>query len=743
MHWPGPQNSKALYSTKYILGFTNDLNELYEIYFDFLDYSGEIIQLSGTDDALTLRSTNGDENKLEPILGTEALINILVEEDTPVTIADLVAQHDNDIRVTIFRDQDYSKSVFQGFVVVEDNSQPFLDPPYILSIRALDGLGLLKGVDLVDTNALRFVGSFSVLSWIAQILYKTGQTLNLRVYFNFFEVSMAQNIGALEQVYLNSITFSQGDAFNVQGDDPTVDINATTADDCYSALEKIVRCFRCRLFQEDGRWNLVSLYEYLNRDGFSFKEYSFGDPVSGIVPITVIDSGLNRNYNISAGKEEIIHPVADDQILYLKLATKWVKLTFTYDQSQNKICNQDFSEGDPNATYDEIINSSIIDATIQPPVNLSTFGFDMYCWDHLTSTDPSNPQIIYPAIAATKKGFIREVRDSLGFTKERFAVLETENDNIQSFFRTKRFLLDIGDILQISFSWRTRVDIAFNGLYPVAAVLLYGDDGSVWSLRSVNDNSNLTNPTIWIDITTTGGVPAIFFPGTTTQPTNEWNSVFANQNFAISNPPAKAPVSGSVEILLSGFVSPIHSNPLEYWFKDLSITILPYLNGSYLQLKGDYNYSAATSNIKQTFSEDVEISDSPKRYFKGALVKSNGDLMTTTWRRTGFDENYRFAQLMERIMYNHLYRMVQKVEGTWRGLVYRPADDDTVVIPNGYLGSYAFSDHDTPTKRFMLCSFDKNYATGQWRGLFVETVADQNADGFLLPDTFKFSYIFQ
>jgi hypothetical protein len=216
-----------------------------------------------------------------------------------------------------------------------------------------------------------------------------------------------------------------------------------------------------------------------------------------------------------------------------------------------------------------------------------------------------------------------------------------------------------------------------------------------------------------------------------------------NQNVSTLVAPAKVPVSGRVELLLGGQTQ-TGSSPLEYWFKDLQITILPYLNGAYLQLKGDYNYSSSGNDIKQTLSEDIQISDSPKRYFKGALLRSDGlSLATTTWRRYGVSESLRFAQLMERVMYNHLYRIIQKMEGTWRGLVYRPADDDTVIIPNGFLNSYSFVDGDFPTKRFMLTSFEKDYHTGQWRGVFVETLADQNADGFVLPNAYKFSYIFQ
>lgn len=732
-----------MYKTKYILPFTNDLNEFYEIYFDFLDYTEGVTQLIGTEDVLTIRSTGGDENKLEPILGTEALINIFVDEDTPLTIADLIAQHDNDIRVTVYRDEDYSKSIFQGFIVVEDNSQPFLDRPYILSVRALDGLGLLKGVDLVDADNLRFVGSFSIVSWIAQILHKTGQGLNLRVYFNFFESSFATNIGTLEQVYLNAITFSQGDAFNMASDDPSIDINATSADDCYTALEKIVRCLRCRLFQEDGRWNLVSLYEYLNHDGFSYKEYAFGDPVDGIVPFTVIDAGMSRDYRVPVGKNEIVHPFNEDQVLYLKLATKWIKLTFNYDQSQNKVCNQDFSEGDRNDTYDETINSAIIDPTIQPPVDLQTLGYDAYCWEHLNGPSGVSP---YPSSPATSNAFIRAVIDRFGYETDRFLVLNNVTDI--TYMRSNKFLVDISDIINLSLMFRTRVDIHYSSesTFPIAYLNLYGDDGTFWTLSSVYILSSPQHrETMWLqtdeNFNHTGGPNPAVISSDIVSDTTQWTSISTDVQ-GTTQPLPKVPVSGQVELLIAawGLGQPL----TEYWYKNVEITILPYLQGAYRQLKGDYNFSGSNNDIKQTLSEDVEISDSPKRYFKGALLKPDGlSLTTTTWRRFGRDENLRFTQLMERVMFNHLYRIIQKLEGTWRGLVYRPEDDISVIRPNGYLCRYLFTDHDVPTKEFMLTSFEKNYGTGQWRGVFLETLADQNADGFINPDNYKFNYIFQ
>lgn len=736
-----------MYGTKYILSFNNDLNERYDIYFDFLGFSGIITQLTGTDDVLTIRSTSGDENKMEAILGKEALINIFVDQTMPISIADLVATHDNDIRVTIYKNEDFTKSEFQGFIVVEDNNQPFLDPPFTLSVRALDGLGLLKGVDLQDLNKLLFVGNYSILSWIAQILYKTDQTLNLRVYFNIYESSMNQSGDPLVQTFLNAITFSQGDAFNSQATDPSVDINKTAADDCYTALEKIVRCLRCRLFQEGGVWNLVSLYEYLNPAGFTYREYAFDTPTNGIAQVYPVAVGNNKNYQVVVGKNQLIHPVSEDQLYYLKIAKKWLKLTYNYDQSQNKVCNQDFSEGTRDATYDAVISSAILDASISPVVNLQTLGYDLYCWDHFngTITQPGVYENPYPALPPDKRAYIREVIDALGYVKERYAVIEHSPAGL-TYIISKEFLIDNNDALVISASMRTKTSHLGQVGFGWLIVQLIADDGTYWAINGAEGPgiSNLeANRATWWQTDSNfrnsgsgfNGTPGFGYLGVSgTGDANQWVQVSMGQYKA-----PIAPRSGRIRVILTN--QGAYAD--EMWYKDLSVKITPYLQGSYTALKGDYNYSATGFNIKQTEADTVEISDSPKRYFKGALLRGNGDLCTPTWSRAGVIESKRFTQLMQQIMYTNLCRMVAKIEGSWRGLSYVPADDNTIVRSNGFLNSFSFEDGPTPTKRFMLTSFEKKYGTGQWRGVFVEMLADQNDIGFSIPDTYKFSYIFQ
>lgn len=731
-----------MYGTKYILPFTNNLGELYEIYFDFLNYTGTSSLLQGTDDVLKIQCTAGDEDKLQPILGTEALINIWIDQSTSLSIFDLIATVDNEIRVTVYRNENYTTCIFQGFVVVEDNSQPFLDPPFALFIRALDGLGLLKNVDLGDLNNLRYVGVYSIVEWIMQILYKTDQTLNLRVYFNFYEASMNTSLGALAQTFLDAITFSTGDAFNPDPTDPTIDVIAQSADDCYTALEKIVRCFRCRLFQENGVWNLVSLYEYLNSDGFTYYEYAFGTISNGIVGVSTVATAAGQDYTARIGKNEMVIPVLEDQLLYLKLATKWIKLTFTYNQSQNKICNQDFSEGTRDASLDQDIPSSIIDTTITPDVILVCQGWDTYCWNHFNGVFSNgvvaNP---FPQASPDHHAYTRIVVDQLGYTLDTFLVIE--NSSVPTYMESAAdFLLDLTDSLKITMSIRTKNSHDGAPAYSFAWVLLTADDGTFWALGGVEGpgvNNQLANEATWHQVDSTfrntdNATPTVEYLGVSGGASNTWTDVVTG-GYA----PAITPRSGRVRLYLVN--ASVYND--ELWFKNLQVQVTPYLQGSYEALQGDYNYSATNLNIKQTESDTVEISDSPKRYFTGALLKANGDLLSTSWHRAGVSETYRFTQAMEYVMYNHLRRIFQKIEGTFRGLIYVPDADPSDEQPNGFLNSYPFSDHPTPTKRFMLTSFEKDYATGQSKNVYIETLADANDEGWTLPDAYQFDYVFQ
>ena len=234
-----------------------------------------------------------------------------------------------------------------------------------------------------------------------------------------------------------------------------------------------------------------------------------------------------------------------------------------------------------------------------------------------------------------------------------------------------------------------------------------------------------------------GNTPALSTPTFTDSAANG----YTNCTTVLQSPQgyyyAPAPVSGDVEILFLYLRDQLPAST-EYWFKNISITVIPFINGSFKPLKGDFNFSSSNQDIKQTLTEDVEISDSPKRYFKGAILQTDGKtLMPTTWIRDGIGGTARrFTQLMEQIMYNALYRQFQTIEGTFRGLTYVTIAYD--VLEAGYLNSYYFTNHPVPTKKFMLTSFEKDYGTGKGRHVFVEILNDVNDTGQIEPDNYIF-----
>ncbi len=548
-------------------------------------------------------------------------------------------------------------------------------------------------------------------------------------------------------MFLNASTWRTGEL--IATTDPSIDVFASEANDAYTALEAICRCFRCRLFQHDGVWNLISLYTYVDPNGWSYFE-SQSVLTSGVYNQVQVAVSNNLDLTIPVGKEDIIHPVQNDQQISLKLATKWIKNNYTYDQSVNKICNQNLKQGNPNATFDGTISSTIEDAAIFPVVTFITKGYDAFCWTLAGGTLATGGLIgtvPYPETAQTSDIYIRSVIDSIGQEENRYMVIG-HSTGVVSHARSSKFLIDVNDNLEVSFDFRTRIDMSPTNLIPMW-ILMDGDDGNKYGYGG----ASALGPRGWYQLDANyqigGSIPypppvIQTYTGGAGGTTTEWVNISISTN--IDGGPIHAPVSGNVFIILTGqraapYPPVTFTDGVESWFKNIQITIHPYIRGSYIQVKGDYNFSSSNDTIKQTKSEDVEISDSPKRYFKGALVKANGDLVAPTWHRKGVIETGRFQQLMERVVFNNLYRQIQKIEGSFRGETYTLPD--FTVKPAGYLNSYTFTQHPVPTKRFILTSFDRDYGKGHGRHVFVEILEDQNANPFIEPTTFVFQYIYQ
>ena len=81
--------------------------------------------------------------------------------------------------------------IFQGYLVMDDNQEAFMPPGQDVTLTALDGLGLLRNVELTDTLGGRLTGKHSLIQIIAYCLYKTGNLNQFIVADNLFEFNHA------------------------------------------------------------------------------------------------------------------------------------------------------------------------------------------------------------------------------------------------------------------------------------------------------------------------------------------------------------------------------------------------------------------------------------------------------------------------------------------------------------------------------------------------------------------------
>lgn len=692
------------HNTKYRLDFTNQLNEDYSILFKRKDYVGDYQLLTGGDDALVIKSLNDDDDRFSPILSKEVTIVIHIGVDQNIGIENFLSDEEDDWLIEIYP-VDGGPAIFIGYLVVEDSSEPFYDRPFQITLRASDGLALLKDVDFpVPLGG----GLLSVIDYLGYILKQINSTINFRTYFAIRHDSMTTD-DPLSQLQIDTRTFED--------------------DDIYTVLEKLMSDLQCRIFFENGYWHIIGIHQYLQNAGYKYTEYD----TDAIEVNTGIVTAL-----AAIGKDEGIYAINKDATIYYKVASKSVEKTFNYELPSKLVCNQDFISGDAIVTYNEVISSSILDKSIIPAVNLQTKGYDAYCWEHHNGT-PENvggatAYSVLPEAVPAKRAFVRSVLDMLGYEKDRFLVIDNEQGKL-SYMKATTFRADVSDIVQLSVSARTRVGNTH--AQPIMFLLLYGDDGSHWALNTVGDGSLPGNYPIWRTTTATfrdpsGGRPWIVPDNIGLTDYTDWTTFSVNNNISGVVSPAKLPVSGTLQLLLA-CQTLSGTDPQEYWFKNLNITVLPFLNGAYTQLKGDYNIYSQNLNINSKIEKDVNLSDSPKQMIKGALFVNN-KLATPEWRRAGINESFRLTQLTAMLEYALNDRQFQKIEGNFKGIVYILNDSP---INFGFLPQYKFSDY--PSKLYMLTSMECNYVKGTWRGVLVEV--EQNP--VPLFDTYTFEYLFE
>ncbi len=597
--------------------------------------------------------------------------------------------------------------MFVGFLTPGEGRAEFQDKPYDISLTAVDGLGLLKGVLLTKDDGSKFTNVNLIITYVLAILNKTGLDLNLRLFSNIVEESMqdrTQNNHAdtFNQTGLHARTFLN---------------NATEFYDCYTCLERILSEYFC-IYQWNGKWAIVRIEELQENVGAKIWHTEY-DSAGTIV------SAAQNLYNPSAvGRDRLIHPVELSQFVSSNFAVKSARYTFNYSPWPEIPSNNKFDRGilfdsgniDANTTYKKFTIEDWLYGITNPSSG---------------STQPPNGMLPTSDLAYRKSTY-----NLYGTEILREIVLERNGGAAgHRFLRSEGIPVSQFDRIEVSVDYKTSQ--AGTGTRQYLFIMLEqlpGASGAGYRL----DNGG-TAPADGIGTLTWAHTSSMKFLAKSYQTGED-----ASQYYSFTLTPPALPINGTLYIIFMNYDPPINR---VVSYKNFSLTYYPSVAGSLSQVKADYAETSQNGSFKDIINEEVFISDSTKKVLQGSLYRANlTDLTTPTWHRYGVVESRHFKELGELARFNANFRRMWKMEGQYDGLKFTPAENQTIIEPLSFHRQFVFPDSTKLAGHYFVLvpPLTLNYSDGRADMNFVEVLQDGSQDGSYLGNNhIPLQYIFE
>jgi hypothetical protein len=619
----------------------------YKFYISKKFYSGTVTNLVCADNPINI--TYLDDNPIASIKGSELTLEFINLNNT-VNLQSFYSDEDDTFKIhlTITYPNDESQlitnDIYYGFLVQEDCSEIQTDIAHNIQLTFTDGLGLLKNIALNNATKLSAAQSTDIRQkyWWFSTVAKTSTsdayisidlfsnlTINIgdslivsgsTYYDGIFTVKGIEtpafpigtrkifineivpissigkiqvNITVINYTKLNTIlslatflriclqntsvdrgiNYGGGLEVLVPADEnrifeniliqPSTFQNSNNWDSCYDVLDKILTRFGLTLFQSYGRWNLIR-----------FQELRY---YSNIIPGHTFDSYFNYLSNANITSVADIGDLTDIEYGLTNTILrpfKYYKETFKYEQPSKWIFNADFSIlGELLRTY--------------------TVGTDVYKEYFATGWQgayPPNSGWIFV------DRYIRVEFDQYGNEIDRYLVIDKTNTGTSDDRRSvsSEFPLEFneGDLINVSFQWRTASSHAGNGNEYAVFPGLTQNPGSSANWRFPNQNGTWQN---------TLGDLGFYFDNNY----NQWQTV-------------EVQTKGIPFDSLAYFFLPMISVDNKTYIKNIQIEYDPIISGQ-KNITGHEHTSYIPQQAKLNEEKDIYIDVSPRSYNTGTL----------------------------------------------------------------------------------------------------------------------------
>lgn len=248
---------------------------------------------------------NGVDHKFQAIMTSDLHFSILLKNDIDGALLHLYTGNETRYKVLLndITDDQNIKTLWQGFLLPEQYSEPYKNGSIFINLIASDGIGRIKNIKLSDNF---YSDKKSIIDIIVECLKQTGSDLNIKIAPAIFNIKDDLTFDLLD---INTSSYIDNDkkitAFNI--------------------LNNLLISIGCKVFQYVGTWYVIGINR-MNEEEIKthdddliirnvIKPLYKATPLVGIKPklqnVTVI---FDPKYNDNVLREDIVYQLPETTV---------------------------------------------------------------------------------------------------------------------------------------------------------------------------------------------------------------------------------------------------------------------------------------------------------------------------------------------------------------------------------------------------------------------------------------------
>lgn len=174
---------------KYTMVFKDDFGRTVHVVLRSAEVVLEPIVLTAASNPVTITMVGGDDDVYQPVITSQAVIRIILPEDSVQLFEDLTNMTEDTFGVTITVFNPGDDYVWHGWLIPDEQIRNFSYTGQEISIRAIDPLSRSKGVKLLNSDNKYLYGKFKLKDIISTVMDRCFNPDNTVGTFSYFVAS--------------------------------------------------------------------------------------------------------------------------------------------------------------------------------------------------------------------------------------------------------------------------------------------------------------------------------------------------------------------------------------------------------------------------------------------------------------------------------------------------------------------------------------------------------------------------